>query len=83
MKKILLLIIIILCCISCGTETDNKINKMISPVIVIAISRPNNTTNTYYCIVLKDSTGKLYTLPCQSVIAEAIGKSKHVGDTIR
>ena len=81
MKKILLIIAIIVECISCISSEDS-INNMKSPVIVIAIAKANIREGSY-CVVLKDANGLIYTLQYESLLSIAIGGSKHIGDTIR
>lgn len=65
--------------LSCSEQTpDEKLNRMKSPVIVIGI----HGDFMGYSVAVKDSTGTVTTFYGRP-LANAIGESRHVGDTIK
>ena len=68
------------------SPTDNAdaiISKMKSPVIVIGISAPSDSATSYWAITIKDGDGNVASFSSYNTISRTIGRSRHVGDTIK
>jgi endo-1,4-beta-D-glucanase Y len=60
-------------------ESTNKLNSLKSPVVIIGI----NKTWCCYGITVVDSVGYILDISANSNLANSIGQSRKVGDTIR
>jgi hypothetical protein len=92
MKKLTIALCVALC--SCGStegdkalenmhnydaEVEAKFNQLKSPVVLVG----KDKTLGEWGITVKDSTGFVYTISCSSDLANNIGASRKVGDTLK
>ncbi len=85
MKKIITIITttISLTFMSCDDSEQMKSDRMKSPVVVVAIDKIGHDCSHSGAIVLKDSSGKLYSFDCITDIARSVSNSRKVGDTLK
>lgn len=60
-------------------ESTEQLNQLKSPVILFAV----HDSWAGYSIVVRDGDGKFVTIGNMSSLANAIGQSRHIGDTIK
>jgi hypothetical protein len=66
--------------ISC-VSADAEISKMKSPVILIGVFSASYGGG--FCITVRDADGMVRSFNSENTISYTIGKSRHVGDTIK
>lgn len=78
MKRIIL-ILLVLIFQSCNDDFD--LNQLSRPIVVIAVSKPDNSSNG--SIILKDSKDFIRTFYGGNALGSALIKSYNLGDTIK
>lgn len=78
----LLLAVVFLC--GCSSETEQQtLEKLRTPVVVVAIDKVGNDCAKSGAITLKDGDGKLWSFGCITDIARSVSNSRQVGDTLK
>lgn len=68
----------------CISETEQQIlEKLKTPVVVVAIDKVGNDCSKSGAITLKDGDGKLWAFDCITDIARSVSNSRQVGDTLK
>jgi len=76
--------VVFLC--GCGSESEKEqqiLDKMITPVVVVAIDKLGNDCRVSGAITLRDGDGKLWAFDCATDIARSVSNSRQIGDTLK
>lgn len=85
---LIICIVLVVLCFSCtkieanenyNDKCDKILSSMKSPVIIIGI----NETWAGFSVSLKDSSGQIVSFGNMSMLANTLGKSHQIGDTIK
>ena len=78
--KILFIISLSICLFSCKGTYDKEFNQLKRPVVLVGKSKQSNNT---WAIVVRDGNGNVKSFSDLSILANCIGNSHEVGDTLK
>lgn len=74
----------VVCLCGCGSEPEQQtLDKLRTPVVVVAIDKVGNECAKSGAITLKDGDGKLWSFDCVTDIARSVSNSRQIGDTLK